>query len=97
MRNLWVRLFIVVLVFAVAASAQKRNITEKDLFDIAWVGDPQVSPDGSKVAFAKVTVNSAKTNYDTLIRVSTSAMPTIVRGVATSEKTLLHCEKQLPK
>ena len=65
MRNLLVRLFIVVLVFAVAASAQKRNITEKDLFDIAWVGDPQVSPDGSKVAFAKVTVNSAKTNYDT--------------------------------
>jgi len=62
MQKLFVRLSIFVLVFSFAASAQKRSITEKDLFDFAWVGDPQVSPDGSKVAFAKVTVNSAKTN-----------------------------------
>ncbi|MBK7932548.1 MAG: S9 family peptidase [Acidobacteria bacterium] len=73
MRKLLVRLSVVVLVFAVTASAQKRNITEKDLFDFAWVGDPQVSPDGSTVAFVKVTVNAAKTNYDTSIwSVSTS-------------------------
>lgn len=67
MRKLLVRLSVVFLVFAVAASAQKRNLTEKDLFDFAWVGDPQVSPDGSTVAFVKVTVNAAKTNYDTSI------------------------------
>ncbi len=73
MRKLLVRLSVVILVFAVTASAQKRNITEKDLFDFAWVGDPQVSPDGSTVAFVKVTVNAAKTNYDTSIwSVSTS-------------------------
>lgn len=73
MRKLLVRLSIVILVFAVTASAQKRNITEKDLFDFAWVGDPQVSPDGSTVAFVKVTVNAAKTSYDTSIwSVSTS-------------------------
>jgi dipeptidyl aminopeptidase/acylaminoacyl peptidase len=55
------------LIFSVAASAQKRSITEKDMFDFAWIGDPQVSPDGSAVAFVKVTVNPAKTNYDTSI------------------------------
>ena len=73
MKKAFVRVFVVFLVFSVAASAQKRNITEKDLFDFAWIGDPQVSPDGSTVAFVKVTVNSAKTNYDTsLWSVSTS-------------------------
>src|SRR6187399_1983191 len=73
MQKAFVRLFVLVLVFSFSVSAQKRNITEKDLFDFAWVGDPQVSPDGSTVAFVKVTVNSAKTNYDTsLWSVSTS-------------------------
>ncbi|PYS90746.1 MAG: S9 family peptidase [Acidobacteria bacterium] len=67
MQKTFVRLFVLVLVFSFSVSAQKRNITEKDLFDFAWVGDPQVSPDGSTVAFVKVTVNTAKTNYDTSI------------------------------
>lgn len=60
-------ILIVLLAFAVSASSQKRNITEKDLFDFVWVGDPQISPDGSRVVFVKVTVNAAKTNYDTSI------------------------------
>jgi len=52
---------------------QKRNITEKDIFDFQWVADPQISPDGSTVAFVKVTVNPQRTNYDTSIwAVSTS-------------------------
>jgi len=67
MRKPLIRIFIVVLVLSVTASAQKRGITERDLFDFAWVGDPQISPDGSTVAFVKVTVNAAKTNYDTSI------------------------------
>src|SRR5436190_16764290 len=67
MRKLFIRLSIVVLLFTVMASAQKRSITEKDLFDFTWVGDPQISPDGSAVAFVKVTVNAAKTNYDTSV------------------------------
>lgn len=62
-----------VLFLTVTGAAQKRNLTEKDLFDFAWVGDPQISPDGSTVAFVKVTVNGPKTNYDTSIwAVSTS-------------------------
>lgn len=67
MKKAFVHLFVLLLVFSVAASAQKRSITEKDMFDFAWVGDPQVSPDGSTVVFVKVTVNGAKTNYDTSI------------------------------
>src|ERR1700675_328966 len=47
--------------------AQKRNITEKDLWDFIWVGDPQVSPDGSRVAFVRITVNEKKEGYNTSI------------------------------
>jgi dipeptidyl aminopeptidase/acylaminoacyl peptidase len=73
MQKAFVRLFVLLLVFSFSVSAQKRNITEKDIFDFAWIGDPQVSPDGSTVVFVKVTVNSARTNYDTsLWTVSTS-------------------------
>jgi dipeptidyl aminopeptidase/acylaminoacyl peptidase len=49
------------------AGEQKRPITEKDLFDFVWIGDPQVSPDGSRVAFVRVTVNEPKTGYHTSI------------------------------
>jgi len=49
------------------AHAEKRNITEKDLFDFVWIGDPQVSPDGSRVAFVRVTVNDKKEGYNTSI------------------------------
>jgi dipeptidyl aminopeptidase/acylaminoacyl peptidase len=73
MQKVFIRLFVLLLVLSFSVSAQKRNITEKDLFDFVWVGDAQVSPDGSTVAFVKVTVNAAKTNYDTSIwAVSTS-------------------------
>ena len=52
---------------AFLAFAQKRSITEKDLFQFNWIGDPQISPDGTRVAFVKVTVNDKKDNYDTSI------------------------------
>jgi dipeptidyl aminopeptidase/acylaminoacyl peptidase len=47
--------------------AQRRNVTEKDLWDFVWVGDPQISPDGSRVAFVRVTVNDKKEGYNTSI------------------------------
>jgi dipeptidyl aminopeptidase/acylaminoacyl peptidase len=47
--------------------AEKRPITEKDLWDFVWIGDPQVSPDGSRVAFVRVTVNEKKEGYNTSI------------------------------
>ena len=52
---------------AVFAQAQKRSITEKDIFQFNWIGDPQISPDGARVAFVKVTVDEKKTGYDTAI------------------------------
>src|SRR3984893_14297015 len=66
MRNLLVAVFAVVLGFG-NLFAQKRNITEKDLFDFVWIGDPQVSPDGERVAFVRVTVNEKKEGYNTSI------------------------------
>jgi dipeptidyl aminopeptidase/acylaminoacyl peptidase len=55
--------------FAITANlfAQKRNITEKDLFDFVWIGDHQVSRDVSRVAFVRVTVNEKKEGYNTSI------------------------------
>jgi dipeptidyl aminopeptidase/acylaminoacyl peptidase len=43
----------------------KRNITEKDLWDFVWIGDPQISPDGARVAFVRVTVNEKREGYNT--------------------------------
>src|SRR5215467_13930594 len=62
-----VHILICLLALASAAVAQKRSITEKDLFQFNWIGDPQISPDGSRVAFAKISVNERKTGYDTSI------------------------------
>src|SRR5579859_2317472 len=52
---------------AALAQAQKRSITEKDIFQFNWIGDPQISPYGERVAFVKVTVDDKKTGYDTAI------------------------------
>src|SRR4051812_38020323 len=63
--------FAIFCVFSAAAStanaADKRLITEKDLFDFVWVGDARISPDGSRVAFVRVTVNEKKEGYNTSI------------------------------
>jgi dipeptidyl aminopeptidase/acylaminoacyl peptidase len=60
--------FVLVFTFGLTNSfAQKRNITEKDLWDFVWIGDPQVSPDGSRVAFVRVTVNDKREGYSTSI------------------------------
>ena len=67
MRRLLFLLLIIILFGASAASAQKRSITEKDLFSFIWIGDPQISPDGSRVAFVRVTVNEKKDGYNTAI------------------------------
>ena len=56
-----------VLLAAVPAAAQKRGITEKDIFKFVWVADPQISPDGSQVAFVRVTVNEKQDQYETAI------------------------------
>ena len=61
------RAFFLCLLLAATALADKRPITEKDLFDFVWIGDHQVSPDGSRVAFVRVTTNEKKEGYNTSI------------------------------
>jgi dipeptidyl aminopeptidase/acylaminoacyl peptidase len=61
-------LFLIFLTIAVGtALAEKRPITEKDLWNFVWIGDPQVSPDSSRVAFVRITVNDKKEGYNTSI------------------------------
>src|SRR5438093_9437787 len=56
----------VVVLVAVSPRAQgKRFITDKDLFKFTWIADPQISPDGSAVAFVRVTVNEKENRYET--------------------------------
>src|SRR5271169_3733932 len=45
----------------------RRSITDKDIFDFVWVANPQLSPDGSCVAFTRVNVDEKHTGYETSI------------------------------
>src|SRR5438067_2434004 len=64
----------IALAIAAPRAADKRPITESDLFKFTWVADPQISPDGSTVAFVRVIVNEKDNRYETSIfLVSTSA------------------------
>lgn len=49
----------------VVSGADQRPITEMDLFKFNWIADPQMSPDGSRIVFVKVSVNQKSDNYDT--------------------------------
>ena len=55
---------------AVARPADQRPITEMDLFRFVWVADPQISPDGGRVAFVRVAVNKKKEGYETAVWVA---------------------------
>ena len=62
------------LLLLLAVAVQARPISEKDLFRFHWVSDPQVSPDGSQVAFVQTVVDEKKDTYLTSIwSVATSA------------------------
>ncbi|HLE62011.1 MAG TPA: S9 family peptidase [Pyrinomonadaceae bacterium] len=58
---------LILLVLVGTVEAQKRSITETDQFNFVWIADPQITPDGSRVAFVKVTVNEKKDGYNTAI------------------------------
>lgn len=46
---------------------EKRPIAETDLLKFTWIADPQISPDGSAVAFVRVSVNERENRYETSI------------------------------
>ncbi len=48
-----------------AAAAPKRPITETDLYAFRWIAAPQISPDGARIVYTLVTVNSKHDNYET--------------------------------
>jgi dipeptidyl aminopeptidase/acylaminoacyl peptidase len=60
------------LLAAADAQAQRRAITEQDIFRFVWVADPQIAPDGSQVAFVRVTVDEKKDDYATQIWIARS-------------------------
>ena len=72
-RSLPAAALVVVLLGCALAAQAKRSITETDLFQFTWIGDPQVSPDGSSVAFVRVSVNAKKDGYDTALFVVATA------------------------
>ncbi len=57
---------------AVPRTAERRGITEKDLFRFVWVADPQISPDGTRVAFVRVTADEKADQYDTSVWIARS-------------------------
>jgi dipeptidyl aminopeptidase/acylaminoacyl peptidase len=60
---------LVVLAVAVGSphAQDRRLITESDLLKFVWIADPQMAPDGSRVAFVRVTVNEPKDDYETSV------------------------------
>lgn len=48
-------------------SPSRRSIADKDIFDFVWVANPQLSPDGSRVAFTRVNADEKHTGYETSI------------------------------
>jgi dipeptidyl aminopeptidase/acylaminoacyl peptidase len=74
---------IIALAIVTSISAQnpaKRFITDKDLFDFVWIANPQLAPDGSRVAFTRVVVDEKRTGYETSIwTVATSGNESPIR------------------
>jgi dipeptidyl aminopeptidase/acylaminoacyl peptidase len=52
------------LAVAVPSGQAKRPIAETDLYKFTWIADPEISPDGSTVAFVQVTVNEKDNKYE---------------------------------
>jgi len=45
------------------SDAARRSMTPQDITRIVWVSDPQISPDGSRVAFVATTLSEEKDEY----------------------------------
>ena len=70
-----VPMIVVWLITSLAAqtATARRSITDKDIFDFVWVANPQLSPDGSRVAFTRVNVDEKRTGYETSIWMVTTS------------------------
>jgi len=57
--------FLILSTDARISAQAKRNITETDLYQFRWIGDTQMSPDGSRVVFVRVDVTPDHKGYAT--------------------------------
>ena len=46
------------------AAQEKRLITETDIMKFVWIAEGQISPNGSQVAFTRVTINESNDDYE---------------------------------
>src|SRR3954469_6841958 len=46
---------------------ESRPMRDTDLYRIHWVADPQLSPDGSRIAYVEVSVGSRRDGYETTL------------------------------
>src|SRR5271166_4290574 len=58
---------IALIAAAVFGADAKRPITETDLYAFQWAGNPQISPDGSKIVYTLVKVTAKHDNYETAL------------------------------
>ena len=66
--SLLIGVSICLITFPAETRAQgRRPISDTDLFRFVWAADPQMSPNGSQVAFVRVTADADKDRYDTQI------------------------------
>jgi len=61
------RILALVFVCLCSPAAEKRLITATDIYRFHWVADPQISPDGSQVAYTEVSVNAKRDGYDSAL------------------------------
>src|SRR5579871_1836979 len=64
------RLYRLVLLcsFALAAfCADRRPITETDIYSFRWIASPRISPDGSRIVYTHVNVNKKHDGYETAL------------------------------
>ena len=48
-------------------AADRRPISETDIYSFQWLANPRISPDGSQIVYVHVTVNSKHDGYDTAL------------------------------
>jgi dipeptidyl aminopeptidase/acylaminoacyl peptidase len=74
---------ILLLVNAAAATQERRPVTETDLLKFVWIADPQISPDGRRIAYVRVVVNEQKDDYETslwIVPASGAEAPRMLTG-----------------
>jgi dipeptidyl aminopeptidase/acylaminoacyl peptidase len=79
------------LLATVPHAAEKRFITEKDLLKFTWIADPQIAPDGSTIAFVRVTVNEKESRYET------SLFTVVTSGTEAPRRLTSHVRDAMPR